>query len=82
VLTQVNMLWQFRRDLKSLYMLNIMVTCCFQLKIIMEIKHAIFFKRMLNEVIIPMSITEEYANSSWNLPAINSMSAVYMAKIC
>jgi hypothetical protein len=32
---------------------------------------------MLTEVIIPMSITEEHANSSWNLPAINTMSAVY-----
>jgi hypothetical protein len=31
---------------------------------------------MLTEVIIPMSITEEHANSSWNLPAINTVSAV------
>jgi hypothetical protein len=31
---------------------------------------------MLTEIIIPMSITDENANSSWNLPAINTMSAV------
>jgi hypothetical protein len=27
---------------------------------------------VLIEVIIPMSISEEHANSSWNLPAINT----------
>jgi hypothetical protein len=32
---------------------------------------------MLTEVIIAMSITEEHAKSSWNLPAINTMSAIY-----
>jgi hypothetical protein len=31
---------------------------------------------MLTEVIIPMSVTEEHANSSWNLPSINTVSAV------
>jgi hypothetical protein len=31
---------------------------------------------MLNEVIIPVSSTENHANSSWNLPAVNAMSAV------
>jgi hypothetical protein len=32
---------------------------------------------MLTEVIILMSITEEHATSSWNLLAINKLSAVY-----
>jgi hypothetical protein len=36
----------------------------------------LFFKKMLTEVIIPMSVTEEHTNSSWNLSAINRVSAV------
>jgi hypothetical protein len=31
---------------------------------------------MLTKVIIPMSVTEEHANSSWNLSPINTVSAV------
>jgi hypothetical protein len=32
---------------------------------------------MLTEAIVPMSVTEEQANSSWNLPTIYTMPAVY-----
>jgi hypothetical protein len=35
-----------------------------------------FLKKMLTEVVIPMSITEELTNSSWNLLAVNMVSAV------
>jgi hypothetical protein len=36
---------------------------------------------MLTEVIIAMSFVEENGNSSWNLPAMNTMSAAD-AKTC
>jgi hypothetical protein len=36
----------------------------------------LFFKKMLTEVIILISLTEEHANSSWNLLPINTVSAV------
>jgi hypothetical protein len=31
---------------------------------------------MLTEINIPMSDTEEHANSSWNLPSVNRVTAI------